>query len=179
MRLQLMVKKFSIFASLLLLFAGCSRDTSDLDEYIKEMNAREPGIIKPLPEFKPYASYAYQSGEARDPFRTFIAQTARALTLKEPGGIRPDIHRPLEPLESFPLDTLRMVGTLEKENRFWALVRASDGAVHRVQTGNHLGQNYGKILEISNNRIQLIEILPDGMGGWIERESELALTDAP
>ncbi len=179
MKLRLMMGKFSVCIAMFLALAGCSRDMGDLDEYIMEMNAREPGIIKPLPEFKPYESYAYQSGEVRDPFRTFISQTARALTIKQPDGVRPDINRPMEPLESFPLDTLRMVGTMEKESRFWALVRASDGTVHRVQPGNHLGQNYGKILEITNNRIQLIEILPDGMGGWIERETELALTDAP
>ncbi len=92
-------------------------------------------------------------------------------------GIRPDVNRPREALEEYPLDSLRMVGTLEQGGQMWALVRAEDGTIHRVQPGNYVGQNYGRITRITESKIELVEIVPDGLGGWMERPATLALSE--
>lgn len=91
--------------------------------------------------------------------------------------MRPDSNRPREALEAFPLDTLRMVGTLDQGGQSWGLVRANDGTIHRVQPGNYLGQNHGRIANITEYEIELVEIVPDGLGGWIERQASLALSE--
>ena len=92
-------------------------------------------------------------------------------------AIRPDVSRPREFLEQFSLDTLAMVGTLRLKGRTYGLVQTRDGLVHRVLPGNHLGQNDGRITAIAENEISLVEIIPDGMGGFIERPAALALSD--
>ena len=92
------------------------------------------------------------------------------------GTIRPDVNRPNEPLEEFPLDALRMVGTITMQQRAFALIRAPDAVVHRVSVGDHLGQNYGKITGISETEVVLMEIIPDGLGGYIQRPASVALT---
>jgi type IV pilus assembly protein PilP len=89
----------------------------------------------------------------------------------------PDPNRVREPLEQFPLDTLRMVGSLANRNMSFALVQTNDGLVHRVRVGEHMGQNYGRIVAISDSEIQLVEIIADGLGGYLERPAAIALTD--
>jgi type IV pilus assembly protein PilP len=92
-------------------------------------------------------------------------------------GFSPDFDRNREELESYPLDALRMMGTLEKGDQFWAILRDPDTIIHRVQTGNYIGQNHGKIMEITETKIKLIEIIPNSRGGWEERKAELALAE--
>ena len=92
-------------------------------------------------------------------------------------GVRPDVKRPREFLEQFPLDTMRMVGTLNLQGRNYGLVQGKDGLVHRVLPGNFVGQNDGKIVGMSPTKISIIEIVPDGLGGYIERPAGLALTE--
>ena len=92
-------------------------------------------------------------------------------------GIKPDFDRPTEPLEEFPLDSLRMVGTLEQREDQWALINDTDGTIHRVQPGNYAGQNHGKIIRITDFEIELTEIIPDGIGGWVERQSSIAISE--
>jgi type IV pilus assembly protein PilP len=92
-------------------------------------------------------------------------------------GIKPDFDRPSEPLEEYPLDSLRMVGTMQKGQETWALILDKDGAIHRVQPGNYMGQNYGKITRVTESEVDLTEIIPDGLGGWMERQSSIALKE--
>ena len=92
-------------------------------------------------------------------------------------GLQPDLGRRREPLEAFPLDTLRMVGTMEREGVSSALVQSPDGLVSRIITGNYLGQNYGKVVAVNQDSIDLIEIVPDGLGSWVQREASLALVE--
>ena len=94
-----------------------------------------------------------------------------------PNSIRPDSRRSREFLEQFPLDTLRMVGTLRLQARNFGLVQGKDGPVHRILPGNYLGQNEGRVLSVNESRISLIEIVPDGLGGYIERPAALALSE--
>ncbi|HWP94274.1 MAG TPA: pilus assembly protein PilP [Gammaproteobacteria bacterium] len=164
-------------AALLLLLAGCGGGMSDLQQFVAQEKAKPPGAIEPLPQIRPYESFMYQAQELRSPFVPDASyQQAKAA---EGGGTgpRPDANRNREYLEEFPLDSLKMVGTLEIRGVTYGLVKDTDGAVHRVRVGNHMGQNYGKIIEITESEIRLTEIVPDGLGGWMERQASLALVE--
>lgn len=157
--------------------AGCGGNTRDLQEYIDTVKARPGGRIEPLPEIKPAPTFAYEPGDRRSPF---LPDTPQQRVSDDPNAVRgPDPTRPREFLEQFPLDTLRMVGTLSTgaQGGSFGLVQTSDGLIHRVSVGNHMGQNYGRILSISESEIQLVEIIPDGLGGFLERPAGLGLTD--
>jgi type IV pilus assembly protein PilP len=149
------------------LLAGCSSGDADLNAYIKRVKAEAGGRVEPLPEIKPYEAYAYTDQSLRSPF------------VPSMGGVntvRPDAHRVREFLEQYSLDTLKMVGTLTLDGSHYGLVLASDGRVHRVVVGNHMGQNDGTVNDISASRISLTEIVPDGLGGYVQRPAALALT---
>jgi type IV pilus assembly protein PilP len=164
--------------SLLGLTACGGANTQDLEQYVREVTAQQPSRIDPLPEFRPFETFLYQAGDSRSPFTSMDAVRADAQLVQVGGsGIRPDLQRPREPLEDAPLDALRMVGTLEQFGEVWALVRMIDGTIHRVQPGNYLGHNHGKINRISENRVELTEIIPDGLGSWQERQASLALSE--
>jgi len=153
-----------------LALAGCSDGLDDLRGEIEKAKQRPGGRIKPLPEVQPYVSHEYQMADKRSPF-------LQSLAGENPSGPRPDVQRPREHLEQFPLDTLKMVGTLRLGGGNYGLVQTRDGLIHRVLPGNHLGQNDGRVMAVSEARITVIEIVPDGLGGYIERPAALALTD--
>jgi type IV pilus assembly protein PilP len=173
------------FRSILLLaattfaLAGCSSDpTTDLAEYVTQVKSQQRSAIEPLPEFKPYESFTYAAVDLRDPFTVPSFSRQQAVVAKPTGsGITPDFDRPSEPLEEFPLDSLRMVGTLEQHSDNWALINDTDGTIHRVQPGNYAGQNHGKITNITDFEVELTEIVPDGIGGWIERQASIAISE--
>ena len=149
--------------------AGCSGRDADLKSFI-DANRKEPGgRVEPLPEIKPYDSYVYSAGSLRSPF---VPGGSRGAA----NGPRPD-NRNHEFLEQFSLDTLKMVGTLKLNGQNYGLVQVADGRVQRVLIGNHLGQNEGRITDIAPNKISLIELVPDGLGGYIERPAALALNE--
>jgi type IV pilus assembly protein PilP len=152
--------------------AGCTGNMSDLEDYVKQVKARPGGNIEPLPDIKPYESFAYEASTMRSPF---LPDTPVVAEGSGGGGVRPDTSRNREFLEQFPLDTLRMVGTLEAGGSFFGLVQDKDGLVHRVLPGNHLGQNDGKILRVTSGAIELVEIVPDGLGSYFERPAAVAL----
>ncbi len=155
------------------IIAGCSSGQSDLQKWIDDTKKKPGGRIQPLPEVKPYETFVYSVGNMRSPFQP---QGPGALG----GGnaaLRPNTRRNREFLEGFSLDTLKMVGTFKIGNSFYGLVQSKDGLVHKVQPGNYLGQNDGKVTDISGNKISLIEIIPDGLGGYIERPATLALAN--
>ena len=159
--------------------AACSSDpTADLEEYVARVKSQQTSRIDPLPEFKPYESFAYQATDLREPFTepTFSHPQAAAPQGTN-NGIKPDFDRPTEPLEEFPLDSLRMVGTLEQHDENWALINDTDGTIHRVQPGNYAGQNHGKIIRVTEFEVELTEIVPDGIGGWMERQASIAISE--
>ena len=152
--------------------SACSNGMEQLQQQVAEIKARPGEAIDPLPEIKPYEAFTYAAGNMRSPFvPTPPARTDVA------NGVRPDVKRPREFLEQFPLDTMRMVGTLQLLGRNYGLVQGKDGLVHRVLPGNFVGQNDGRIVGISPTKITIIEIVPDGLGGYIERPAGLALTE--
>ena len=168
-----------LLATVSFTLAGCSSDpTTDLSAYVEQVKNQQQSAIEPLPEFKPYESFTYAATDLRDPFTVPTFSHQKAMTVKATGnGIKPDFDRPNEPLEEFPLDSLRMVGTLEQASQNWALVNDTDGTIHRVQSGNYIGQNHGKITRISEFEVELTEIVPDGIGGWVERQASIAISE--
>lgn len=161
------------------LLSACGGGTTeDLQTYVKNVEAQQHPRIEPLPEFTPYETHLYQASGDRDPFTPPVYSVPKSGVAKTGGsGIAPDFNRAREPLESEPLDSLRMVGTLERNGHSWALVRMSDSTIHRVKPGNYLGQNYGKIVTINESEVDVTEIVPDGLGGWMERQASLALSE--
>lgn len=167
---------FCIFVFLLI--AGCSGNLSDLEAWVAEVKARPQEGIEPLPEIIPYKAFSYVKGSKRDPFDESIFRPQVASTAKKvSSSISPDPNRVPEYLESFPLDTLRMVGTMTQDQQNWALIKTPDNTIQRVLTGNYLGQNNGKIIDVTDDGVALVEIIPDGFGGWRERESSIALSE--
>jgi type IV pilus assembly protein PilP len=166
------IKRFALTLAVVAGLAGCSNNLDELNAKVAEIKARPGGRIEPLPEVKPYETYTYAATTLRSPFVAGMPASANATT-----GIRPDQNRPREFLEQFSLDTLKMVGTLRLGGRTYGLVQTRDGLVHRVLPGNHLGQADGRITGIEEGKISLIEIVPDGMGGFIERPAALALSE--
>lgn len=166
---------------------GCvNRDKSDLDNYVAEVLQRPGGQIEPLPPIRPYQRYLYQSAEAklRDPFQTFlnkapdqeVALEHRNDAVQQRYADEISAHN-REELEGFELDSLRMVGTLQNNDELWGIIQDNAGTVHRVQIGNYLGRNYGKILNIQEERIELREVTKDPDGRWEERQASLALNE--
>jgi len=156
---------------LAMLIAGCSGDTSDLQEYIAEVKQRPGGRIEPLPQIKPYEGFRYRADDRRSPF----VPEQRAAASASPKGPKPVENRNKEYLEQFPLDTLSMVGTLVRENQTYALVQTADRLVHRVVPGNYIGQNDGRIVSIDESGIQVEELVPDGIGGFFKRTAAVGI----
>jgi type IV pilus assembly protein PilP len=154
---------------------GCTGDMDDLDRYINDVKARPGGRIDPLPEITPYEVFTYLADTEgyRSPFRPDSPQTAAGPT----GGVRPDSDRSREFLEQFPLDTLSMVGTLDIGSTTYGLLQTQDGLVHRVVPGNYIGQNDGRVVAVTDSEIQVVEIISDGIGGYLEREAAISLSD--
>lgn len=155
--------------------AACTKGMTDLTQYTAQVKARKPGPIEPLPQIKPYETFTYADSNMRSPFSPDTQAQPEKLTAKG-SGIHPDFNRNKEYLEQFPLDALTMVGTIEMGEKTYALIKDGDGVVHRVTAGNHLGQNYGKITKITETGIKLTEIVPNGLGAWMERSASLSLS---
>jgi type IV pilus assembly protein PilP len=167
--------KQSLALSLLALgLSACGGGADDLDAYVNEVKKRKGGVIEPLPEITPYEVFNYLADKQniRSPFRPDTPQSLGGVS-----GPRPDDERSREYLESFPLDALGMVGTLHVDETMYGLVRTSDGLIHRVAPGNFMGQNDGRITGISESEIELVEIISDGIGGYIERDAAVGLSD--
>jgi type IV pilus assembly protein PilP len=154
-------------------FAGCTSGVDDeLLAYIDEVKARPGGRIEALPQIKPYENFAYAAADIRSPFQPDRPESPASMA-----GPKPSQDRTKEYLEQFPLDTLAMVGTLDRQGMTFGLVRTQDGMVHRVRPGDYVGQNDGRILGVSDSGIRLEEIVPDGIGSFYKRSAEIGLDD--
>lgn len=172
------IRTTSTIACIALLVAGCSGDMSDLRNYVERVKQRPGEKVPPIPEFEPYQSFNYAPEKLRDPFQ---AQAGFAQP-DEPEGestsdLKPDTDRRREPLEAFSLDGLDMVGTINRGGQQWALIRDPSGTVHQVVEGNYMGQNYGRITNITGSKVTLVEVIPDGQDGWMEREAAISMSE--
>jgi type IV pilus assembly protein PilP len=168
----LRASRLVLCAATMAMLAGCGNDMDELQAKVEQVKSAPGSGIEPLPEVKPYETYDYAAADQRSPFEAGIPASANA-----PNAIRPDSSRPREFLEQFSLDTLRMVGTVRLRGKLFGLLQTQDGLVHRVLPGNHVGQADGRITAVEEGKISLIEIVPDGMGGFIERPAALALSE--
>ncbi len=163
----------SLVCASALTLTACSQDISDLQTFISQTKSAHVGSVQPIPQFKPYESFSYSAAELRDPFVANVNLEEDDTT--KTSLLNPDSTRPKQPLEVFPLDTLSMVGILEQNSDLWGLIKDPQNIVHRVQVGNYMGQNEGRIIEIDESAISLVEIVPDGIGGYIERDASIAI----
>ena len=162
----------ALFACLSL--AACSgEEHGDLRQFVKDSDKLPHGRIPPLPEVKPYEPYTYAAFDLTDPFKPRKIEPPKGAG----GGLAPDLNRRREPLEAYPLESLRMVGTLEQKKQMFALVRAPDNTLFRVRNGNYLGQNFGRIVDISEAQVKLKEIVQDSAGNWEEKDQMLLLSE--
>jgi type IV pilus assembly protein PilP len=174
MRSVLLARLLALAAAAAVLSA-CGGAANDLRAYIDEVKARPGGRPLALPQIQPAPQFVYQAANRRSPFTPDVPQRRVG---NDPNAIEgPDPNRVREILEQFPLDSLAMVGTLSDRRASYGLVQTTDGLVHRVTVGNHMGQNYGRIIAISDSEIQLVEIVSDGLGGYLERPAQIGLSD--
>lgn len=167
------------YCLMLLMLTACTDSTHDLQLWAQEVKSKPQKGVEPLPEVIPYKSFEYVATGRRNPFDSSIFRPKIGINAKNNSNstISPDPNRVPEYLESFPLDTLRMVGTIAQEDNTWALIQTPDKTIQRVLSGNYLGQNNGKIIYVNSDEVLLTEIVPDGFGGWEERDASIALTE--
>jgi type IV pilus assembly protein PilP len=159
-----------------LVLVACGGDgMDDLREFMRTAHADKKPRIEPLPEIKPAESYQYSATELTDPFAA--SNLRPTLSAKAAGSAQPDPNRRHEPLEDYPLDSLKMVGTLSRGAQVWAVIAAPDGTVHRVQRGNYLGQNFGRIRSITESKLDIIELTQTTIGDWVQRDATLAIDE--
>jgi type IV pilus assembly protein PilP len=158
-----------------LMLGGCGGDgsLSDLRQFVKNADKLPHGKIPPLPEVKPYQPFQYTAFNIPDPFKPRKVETPKTAGSK----LKPDLNRRREPLEAYSLESLKMVGTLERDKKMYALVLAPDHNLFYVAVGNYIGQNFGHITQITDGEIKLKELVQDGSGDWTARTSALQLID--
>jgi len=153
------------------LLSGCGAAShQDLREWMADQGKGAKGRLDPLPTIRPYESFAYNAFDLPDPFKPRKIEPNKSTS-----KLQPDVTRRREPLEAFPLESLAMVGTIEKGKALYALVKTPERDIYQVRQGNYLGQNYGVIVDISDSELKLKELVQDGAGDWAERSSALNL----
>lgn len=164
---------------LLALLAGCARgitstpgDAPNLEKWVADVRARPAPPLEPLPVMQQFETFEYSAQGLRDPFTDAWARSNDGA-----GGMRPDPNRRKEPMEGFPLDALDMIGSIGGGPGLVALVMAPDKVTYRVRPGVYMGQSDGRVTGVFEDRIELVELVPDGAGGWLERPASLALED--
>ncbi|HBX58909.1 MULTISPECIES: pilus assembly protein PilP [unclassified Methylophaga] len=165
-----------LLLSMAFMLVACSQPKDDLQAYVAEVKARQVVDIPPIPVMKPYEKFSYAAAELRDPFVPTVIDVPEP----EPeqvvdNGIQPNENRMKEILENYSLADLQYVGTLEQDS-LWALIRAPDSTIHRVQIGNYMGMNHGQIVAISETQLTLKEIVPEG-NGYNERETTVPVVE--
>ncbi|MDZ4834605.1 MAG: pilus assembly protein PilP [Candidatus Melainabacteria bacterium] len=164
--------------AIIALLGGCAQSRSELDAYISDVKQRPGKPLPPLPKMQEFETFEYAADELRDPFARVAADRRDEPDASASGtGPRPNRDRRKEELEGFPLDSLDMVGTMGSESDIFGLVKDPTGVVHRIKPNAHLGQNDGRVLGVYEDRIELVELFPNGLGGWEERRSAIALDD--
>lgn len=172
MRMSSLSRLPGLFLLLLLCAAlsACGGSRGDLEKWVAEVKAKPAPALQPLPVMKQFETFEYTAQSLRDPFD-------QAFTGDGGNGPRPDPNRPKQTLEMFPLDSMKMVGSLGSGKGLVALVMAPDKVTYRVQPGNYMGQSDGRVTAVYEDRIELVELVPDGAGGWLERPAKMALED--
>lgn len=150
--------------------SGHEKRRREVQKFVDEVKQKPAKPIEKIPEFKNYKSFDYSASTLQNPFQPPKVKVVDS-------GLRPDMDRPKDELEAFPLDGLRMVGTLTKDGKTWALVSAPDKTIYRITAGGYMGKNFGEVKKITKDSIDIKETVPDGLGGWKERDVKLDLSE--
>ena len=170
------IRNIAVLAMLTAGLSACSNDMSDLETWVAQKKAERVPFVPDMPVVKPYEIATYTAVNLRSPFQNSADdQLADVCSTQACADL--DLERNREHLESFALDSLRMVGSLATAGQNTALVQTTDGLIHRVQPGNYIGENHGKIVAVTDSSIEIIEIVPDGLGNYIEREAGIGFSD--
>jgi type IV pilus assembly protein PilP len=164
-------RRYLLLLVLSCVLAACTGGTKEVEAWVQEVKARPAPPLDPLPIMKQFETFEYSGVGLRDPFS--IPEPDR----NSGGGLRPDADRRKEVLEAYPLDSLNLVGSIGSGPGLVALVLAPDKVTYRVRPGNYVGQNDGKVTAVSEDHIEIVELVPDGAGGWLERQAKMALED--
>lgn len=169
-----MIRRLVVYGGIGLLVAGCGGEShQDLRAWMQEQGKGVKGKLDPLPQVKPYEPFAYNAFDLPDPFKP-----RKIEPVKGGSKMAPDLSRRKEPLEAFPLESLQMVGTLQRGKNTYALVRTTEKDIYQIKIGNYMGQNFGVVVEITDGEIRLKELVQDGAGDWTERSSTIQLAEA-
>ena len=169
-----MMRRLSLYLGVAVLVVACGGEShQDLRAWMADQGKNAKGRLEPLPQIKPYEPFTYNAYDLPDPFKP-----RKIEPVKGGSKLAPDLNRRKEPLESFPLESLQMVGTLQRGKSTFALVRTTDKDVYQIKVGNYMGQNFGVVVEINDGELRLKELVQDGAGDWTERSSTIQLAEA-
>lgn len=174
------MKKIALFCLILLspiVLTGCFDDESDLKNYIANVQKHTGHYIAPMPKIAKFSSFVYSAGKLRSPFVAPKPEAIQEKMQQVSGCLSPDPRRRKQPLEKYALGDLSMRGTLGESGTVWALVESSDKTLYRVSIGNYLGLFNGHITAVNDNNIKVVELIPDGAGCWVERETVITMVE--
>ncbi|MHB8346642.1 MAG: pilus assembly protein PilP [Acidiferrobacterales bacterium] len=167
------IRNVLVFAFSATVLAGCGgHNMTDLHSFVKNAYVNRKPKVESIPSIKPAPTFAYAASGLPDPFSP---ENLKPVSLEK--GLRPDLSRRKGPLEQYPLDSLKMVGTISRGKQIWAIVIAPDGTAHRVRVGTHIGQNYGLVTRITEDKVRITELIQGPTGQWVQREASLALAE--
>ncbi|HET6586768.1 MAG TPA: pilus assembly protein PilP [Oleiagrimonas sp.] len=153
--------------------AGCTKGTADLHQWVAKQKAKKGAPMPPLPVIKTFETFIYKDQDKRDPFSVPVSDQQKQSIANGP---HPDQNRPRQPLEAFALDSLKMVGSIGTGNGMVALIQDPNHKIYRIHVNQYMGQNYGRVTDIEGNHVDLVELVPNGNGGWMERKASIALS---
>jgi len=158
------------------LLAGCSPQMADLQQYVAQVKQNTKPSIEPYPDFHKTPAFKYQAGSLRSPFQRPKGQVPEKVQVSKANCLQPDFSRAKEPLEHYGLDALKIKGFFTNHQGTWALIQANDGTLHQAKAGDHLGLFFGRINSISNGKVSITEMLPDGTGCWQKKQTTLTMS---
>ncbi len=171
--------KLLILLSFILISACSDSNLSDLETYVRDTSEKPRGRIKPLPEFKPYSAFAYSASALRSPFESPVAYEESTGQVLDSVNA-PDQSRLRFPLEKYPLNELTLVGTLSQGGAdLKALIKTASGSVHLLEKDQYLGKNNGLVISVTETKVNMIEVVPNGSGGWISRPQAMVINESP
>jgi len=161
------------------LTSGCSGggQHEDLQDFMAEVRKKPSGVVDPLPTFRSYKTFSYGAMSMRSPFEPPMTLATTNSVSGDNKVEAPDESRKKEYLENYNFAAISMVGALSKDGHIWSLVNDGSGGIHRVTAGNYMGKNHGRIILVTNSKVDVIEVVPDGKGEWVERPRTLALKE--
>lgn len=173
--MKMLFRNFVLLLSVTLLSGCIGRDMQDLQNWTENLYKGQVPDVERLPVIPPYESFVYTASEKVDPFSESNMRRRQSNKSNITGGPQPIENRRREPLEQYPLDSLAMVGTLQKQESSWVILRAPDETIHRARMGNYIGQSHGLITTISEEKVNVRELVQDSNGNWLERKAMIAI----